>query len=123
MDHINFLDRVLLWLSTRESFTITKDDISVFSPEENEFLPQAVRKLEKDGYAYAIGVPAKSEFKISFEGKLALVNTSDKFKNKPYNYKLHKEKIADRKNKIKNVAVVANAIIALILSAAAIINS
>ena len=120
MNHVDFLDRVLLWLSETESFTITKDIVSVFSNEENEFIPQAVRKLEKDGYVYSIGLPSRSEFKISFDGKLALVNVPDKFKNKPYQYKLHKETISQRNDLINNIAVVANAVIALILSFAAL---
>jgi len=119
MNYIEFLDRVLVWLDERGSFRVTKDNVSSFTQEENNMLPQALMKLVIDDYAF-ITNDSTTVYSISFEGKLALMNTTQEYKNRPYAYALHKQKIEERKNMIKNVAVVANAVIALILAAAAL---
>jgi hypothetical protein len=110
---IKLLDKTLNFIKGKGTYGLTEEDNPAFTDEENEYLHEAVRHLEKDGYVYMIRRP---EYRLSINGLLALQETYWLlFRNKPYKRQRFQRRVERVWLAVKIICVVLNALAIIVL--------
>lgn len=114
MVYLNLLDKALNQVYKKQLFILYGEASADFTKVENEYLDQALRRLEADGYVFST---TNYNYRLSFDGLLALNERFlFLFKNRPYKRKQFKAGVMNFWLFIKVVALVFNAVILLWLA-------
>jgi|SRR5690554_3811341 len=114
MVDIKLLDKALNYLLENENIALIYGVHDGFTKEENDFLRQAMRHLEKDGYAES---HQKNQYLLSFDGLLAMDETYlFLYKNQPYQRMRFKARVMSWWTVVKIIAVVVYSVILLALA-------
>lgn len=113
MVDLNLLDEVLVFLKKRGESGFSFSSGSIYlSKEKDKYLPSALDKLIKDGFAYTKVGKTYTQYFITFDGLIAL----DECNSKPYKAKKESEKRKKCWERVKLFAVLVNALIVLLFT-------